>query len=354
MEKQLQRHEGNAYNRDIIAMTMPLFLMAFFYYGPRPLLLALAAVLTAKLTDRFASVLRGRVYDKTENSSVAFALIIVLMMPATVRFRVVVAAVIIAVLVAKEAFGGYNSYPFNPAAVGFCVAAVSWPAEIFRYPPPQNWLLNRQASFGELWQMWTFQNINLVEGPSSVLKAGGTPNLDIWQLMMGDYAGALGVTAALVLGACAVYLIVKKRLPLAAPFFFLLTSGLFAFFIPRIPGTPWEMTFVTGVLHRLNSVKFELMSGALLFAVVFLVDEPGTLPKNTLSRIIYGSLLGLATMLFRHFGTYELGTCFALLLVNAVSGYFDRAISRGAAPRGRVSAAAHKEQTVHKKEVAEP
>ena len=124
-------HEDNARNKDFIAMTMPRLAMGVFLYGPRVLLLALVGVITAKLSDRFAALLRGRSYDPTENLSVVVALVIVLMVPATVRYRVVVLAVLAAVLVSKEAFGGPGNYPFNPAAVGYCVEAGSFSEEMF-------------------------------------------------------------------------------------------------------------------------------------------------------------------------------------------------------------------------------
>ena len=36
----------------------------------------------------------------------------------------------------KEAFGGYGSYPFHPAAVGYVVAAVLASDQVCRYPQP--------------------------------------------------------------------------------------------------------------------------------------------------------------------------------------------------------------------------
>lgn len=336
-DQTLQVHPGHAMHRDIILMTLPLFLMSFFFYGPRPLVLAAIAVLTARVADRIAAGLRSRRYDATENSSVAFALIIVLMLPATVRFRVVIAAVLMAVLVAKEAFGGYQSYPFNPSAVGFCVVAVSWPDEVLRYPAPQTWLMNIPQDLSQLWKVWAFQDAPLTEGLSYTLKMGGLPNITIWDLLLGNYAGPLGSTASLVILACAAYLLVKKRINFAAPAFFLGTIALIAFFFPRFN----EISFATWPVDfwlRLQVVKFEVLSGAMVFAAIFLLCEPGTLPVNTSSRIIYGVLMGLATMMFRYFGTYELGTCFAFLLVNAISGYFDRAISgRIAKKKGAVT-----------------
>ena len=60
---------------------------------------------------------------------------------------------------------------------------------------------------------------------------------------------------------------------------------------------------------------------------VFLVPEPVTLPRHPLSRAIYGLLLGFASMMFRYYGTYETGVCFALLAINSVSGWLDRAVT---------------------------
>lgn len=327
-------HPGNAINKDFILMYLPIFIMAFFFYGARVILLALVGLITAGLTDRLAAMLRSRKYDRTENSSVTIALTIVLMMPATVELHVVVAAVAFAVLVGKEAFGGYMSYPFNPAAVGFCVAAVSWPEQMLRYPAPSGWVFQKGLTFSQLWDVWAFKNVTLMQGPSTTLRAGAMPKIDFWSLVLGNYASPMGIGCSLVIISCAVYLIVKKRIPVLAPLCFLGVIGILAFLFPRyteISLKTWPQDFML----RLQVVKFEGLSGGMFFAAVFLVGEPGTLPKNRISQIIYGTLLGIACMMFRYFGTYELSVCFAFLLVNAISGYFDRAIAGAGARRGK-------------------
>lgn len=75
-------------------------------------------------------------------------------------------------------------------------------------------------------------------------------------------------------------------------------------------------------------MKYEMLSGALIFAAVFLLGESVSAPKNRLARILYGVLTGFLTMMFRIYGSYELGVCFALLLSCAFSGYLDRLCSR--------------------------
>lgn len=323
-------HEGHALNRDFAMMTLPLLLMALFYYGPRVLVLALVAFLTAKLADRLSSLLRGRKYDRTENSSVVFALIIVLMMPVTVRFRVIIVGVLVAVMVGKEAFGGFQSYPFNPACVGFCVASVSWPTETYAYPAPINWIgqLQQNFSWETISKLLSMQDVPLQSGVSATLKAGGLPKVDFWDLLLGNYAGPLGISCAVVIAACALYLFIKKRLPPMAPIAFLATTVIIAFVFPRFTDISFA-TFPQDIMQRLQVVKYELLGSSALFAAVFLVPEPGTLPKNKLSRFVYGILLGVSVMMFRYFGNYNFGTCFGFLLVNAISGYFDRAIARG-------------------------
>ena len=97
------------YYLHVCFMTIPLLCMACFLYGLRPLLLCGAALLTGNLCDRLVSLLRRRVYRAGDFSNESFALIIALLMPATVDWYVVIMAVLAGVLIGKEVFGGYGS-----------------------------------------------------------------------------------------------------------------------------------------------------------------------------------------------------------------------------------------------------
>ena len=82
------------YYLHVCFMTIPLLCMACFLYGLRPLLLCGAALLTGNLCDRLVSLLRRRVYRAGDFSNESFALIIALLMPATVDWYVVIMAVL--------------------------------------------------------------------------------------------------------------------------------------------------------------------------------------------------------------------------------------------------------------------
>ena len=310
----LARHEAAGTYRDVILMTLPLLAISTYLNGWRVPVLCLVAVLTAHLCDRVAALMRRREYDKSDVSSLAFVLIVTMLLPASVPYYVVVSTATITVLVAKHAFGGYGSYIFYPPAVGYAVAAVSWPDLVFRYPQPFTRLTVASTT-----------EATLVSGASHTLAAGGLPNISIFNLLLGNYAGPLGTTAVLVVLACATFLWMRKRLTLAVPVGFLVACAGIAYFFPRLGGIglawPWQF-----VRYRLLIVLYELLSGALLFAAVFLINDPVTLPKSQLSRLVYGLLLGVATMMFRYYGAYDLGVCFAVLLMNAMVGPIDRTV----------------------------
>mgnify|MGYP000175796400 FL=1 len=115
-EQEQQLQKTGKYYKHICWMAVPPLCMACYLYGLRPLLLCGIAMLTGNLCDRLVSLLRHRVYQNGDLSNESFALVIALLMPVTVDIYVLVAAVLAGVLIGKEVFGGYGSYPFNPAA----------------------------------------------------------------------------------------------------------------------------------------------------------------------------------------------------------------------------------------------
>ena len=75
-------------NRDIVFMTLPLLALSTYFYGARPAVLCLTAAFTAMLCDHLVAWLRHRPCDKTENSSIPSALVLVLLLPATVALAI--------------------------------------------------------------------------------------------------------------------------------------------------------------------------------------------------------------------------------------------------------------------------
>lgn len=318
MDEALIRQQENElartgrYYKHICFLCLPLLCMSCYLYGLRPLLLCGFAALMGNVCDRLVSLLRRRVYQPGDYSNESFAIVIALLMPATVDWYVLAAAIAAGVFIGKEVFGGYGSYPFNPAAVGYAVAAVSWPEQVFRYPAP----------YADI-PLWNASGVPVSNTISDTLRSGGFINISGLSLSLGEYAAPMGTGSALILLACGFFLWMQKDIRLSASLSFLATAVLIAFLFPRQLGLA-DASLAVGTMFRLRCVRDELLTGAMLFSAVFLLNEPYTCAHHRLGRILYGALVGAATMGFRYFGVYETGVCFAILVVNSISGWLDR------------------------------
>jgi len=280
---------------------MPLIICACVIYSTRVLLICGTAFVTARIVDVAMAVIRKQDIDPDDKSSTVAALTFSMMLPVSIPLYVVVMTVAVTILVGKHAFGGKDAYPFSLAALAMCMAAVNWPSEVFRAVKPFT-----PVNF------WTGAAQTAVSG-STRIKNGGLPYISMLNLLLGNHAGAMGTSFIFILVAIAFYLLVTKRITWHIPLTFVTTCAAIAWFFPRIYG-----------ISRVDSLKFELLSSAVVFYAVFMLNEPATTPKNSKAKIVFGFLCGVLTMLFRYYGSFETGGCFALLLVNATEGYWDR------------------------------
>lgn len=287
--------------RDFLVVMLPLLAFSIYFYGARPIIIIMIAAVTAVLCDLLNSLLRQTPYDPSDISSILFAEVFAMLMPAAVNYGVIIAGVAITTLLGKHAFGGYENYPFHPAAFGVSLAAVCWPGQVFSYSRPFAPLLLGFDSGAEL-----------VNSSAHSLSFGGVPYVEISDLVAGNFVGALGATFGLVIIASLALLSAHHAMTAHVSLSFILTCAAFAFIFPRIPS------------GRLESVLYEVFSSAILFCAVFLAGEPSASPKNNGAKILYGFAAGLLTMLFRYYGQFDFGACFALLLVGPMSGFFDR------------------------------
>ena len=129
---------------------------------------------------------------------------------------------------------------------------------------------------------------------------------------MGDFAGPMGVTNALVLLSCAVYLILRKSIKWSVPFTFFATSALFVLLFPRVD-TP----------NHLN-VLYELCGSSIIFGGIFLLNDPVTIPKRNLSQVLYAFFGAIFAMLFQYYGAFAQGVPFAIIIINVFAPLLDR------------------------------
>lgn len=292
--------------RDYIIAMVPLLALASYLYGKRPLLLCAVAVVTAVLCDGLVSLLRRMPPDLTDLSGPMFALMFTLMLPASARYETAALGVAFTVLLGKHAFGGYEQYPFHPVAFGFAFASACWPEELYHYP----------RAFSAI-GIGADSGANVYAGVAEAMRYGGVPSTSKTDLILGSYPGPMGATFCLVILACMVLFVVHRTISWRIVFSYLATCAVWAFLFPRIQAT------------RFESVLYEMLTGAIIFCAVFIVPEPSVTPVSPLAKYLFGGVYGILTMMFRTFGPYEMGVCFAALLIGPLAPAFERLVQPG-------------------------
>ena len=187
-----------------------------------------------------------------------------------------------------------------------------WPERVYRYPAPGTWL-----------PLLNTVDTPLVQGINATLRDGGLPSDSTMNLLTGNFAGALGTSAALVVAACGLFLLVRGHVKLTVLVPFLAFCIGLPWLLPQLnelPAFSWPWEYVR---QRIYLEKYVILSGTVLFGGLFLICEPVTMPNRTSSRILYGAALGIATHAFRAVSPYESAVCFALLIVGAIPEWLD-------------------------------
>ena len=285
---------------DILITLIPVSCMAVYFYGVRVLVMLAFAVLTGAAADLISRLFLRQKWEKYDFSAIVTAVVFTLILPATAPYWMVALGVALAIFVAKAPFGGYGKNIFNPAAFSAAFMVMTWPDIMLRYP----------SVFSHIGLEAT-PDVTLNHSANYYLLIGGKPNINLMDALLGNFSGPIGATCILVICACGLYLLVRRtmswQLPLGAFSVVLIWSVIFQ----RV-GTSW-----------IQSITYELISGVLVFGVIFMASDPQTTPRTGGGKLFFGILLGLVTMLFRSFGASELSFVFALLLANALSELCD-------------------------------
>ena len=265
------QHSSSAMMWDMLAVLVITSVLPVVYHGWRAAMLVVVSMAACLLAYIFFQLVTGRKIWITDASPLITGAIIALLMPANVPFWIVITADLFAILAAKEPFGGTGRTPFNPAAAGIAFVTVLWPEQVFSYYSMKSGMsLTLMA-----------QNLPMGQSPAALLKNGIQPEIMPFEMLWGRYEGPMGATAAAVIIAGAVFLIVRKSADWRPMVFFVITAAIYAAVFPRLLG------------GAVISVKYELLSGSLLFCACYLASDPCTSPRTSIGKCLYGVLGGL-------------------------------------------------------------
>lgn len=287
---------------------LPATLMAVYYFGMRAVMILVASIATALISEALFQRAMKRPVTLADGSAFLTGLLLALNVPSSVPLYIPVVGSFAAVVITKQLFGGLGFNIFNPALIGRALILVSFPKQMTTYFEPAAGVL----AAVDVKTTATPLGILKEEGMARLLEVFNTKAQLYQHLFVGNRAGSLGETsvAALLLGGA--FLLLKRYITWHIPFSFIATVGL--------------VTWVIGGKEGLFSgdAVFHMLSGGLILGAFFMATDYVTGPSVRSAQIVFGACAGLLTALIRLKGGYPEGVMFAILIMNSFSPLLDR------------------------------
>ncbi|MFC1308616.1 MAG: RnfABCDGE type electron transport complex subunit D [gamma proteobacterium symbiont of Clathrolucina costata] len=299
--------------KDLLYALLPATLAGIWLFGLGALLVIVASVLGAVLTEWIFSPGDQRWQRLLDGSGVLTGLLLGLTLPPALPLWMAFLGGVVSIGIGKVIWGGLGHNLFNPALVGRAFLLATFPNAM------TTWSV--QAS-GEGFLLWYPSNFALpfmqphydtvsAATPLGLMKFEQQPT-PLVDLALGNSAGCIGETSGLLLLAGGIYLLLRRDIDWRIPVGILLSAALFS-----------------GVLYAIDTVRypdplFTLLSGGLLLAAFYMATDPVTSPLTPRGAWIFAIGIGLLVVLIRLFGGFPEGVMYAILLMNAATPLIDR------------------------------
>ena len=289
----------------LIAM-LPLVIWGIYIFGFRVLSLLIISLICCTGFEVLSEVILNLPITVTNLSSTVTAVLITLMLPASVPFWIPVFCAFIAIIPQKLLVGKADFQWFNPALIARVVSSALFPKIMSSYPEPRSFI-SALSFFPE----YTEAELTSL----ATLKLKQLPQIALSGEFFGKTAGAIGEISAFLIIIGFIYLIVTKTVTWQVPVVFAVSAAIPFYLFPQLP-------FSSDML-ALKFAGFELVSGGFLFGAVFIAASCFSSPKTQTAKLIYGVGCGLLSVLFRiALKSYD-GVYLAVLIMSLLSRPLD-------------------------------
>jgi electron transport complex protein RnfD len=313
--------------RRVLYALVPAALCYTWFFGYGLALNFLLAAAGALLTEAAVLRLRGRRTRRAlrDFSALVTAALLAFALPPLVPGWIPLLGGGVAIVLAKQLYGGLGRNLFNPAMVGYAVLLLSFPVEMTQWVPPRMGDLDYHAlSFAEQLS-YTFSghppaatNVDALTRatPLDLVKEGVRAGRSFLEIrggaLFGDFGGRGWEWVANLIAVGGLYLLytgaIRWHIPVSMLSGLLIPATLFSLLDPARYAPP----------------GFHLFSGASMLGAFFIATDPVSAAATVRGRLIYGAGIGLLTWVLRTWGSYPDGLAFAVLLMNATVPLIDR------------------------------
>jgi Na+-translocating ferredoxin:NAD+ oxidoreductase subunit D len=284
----------------VIASLLPATLFAVRLFGARALAMVLVSVGSAVASEWLFRLALKRSSSVGDLSAVVTGLLLALTLPPSLPLWMCAMGSVVAIVVAKEFFGGLGSNPFNPALIGRAFLLMSFPAEMTSWRRPFAGVVDAASSATPL------NMIKQGSGMADVVASIGARDYGgfLWQLFLGNRGGSLGESSILLIAIGGLFLLAIGAIRLWIPLAMLASTALFSWLLGMDP-------------------ILALLSGGVAFGAIFMATDYSTSPMTAKGMLIYGAGIGLLVVLIRKLGGFPEGVTYGILVMNMLSPYLD-------------------------------
>lgn len=268
--------------------------------------------------------LRGRAAGRflADGSAVVTGALLGLALPPLTPWWIPVVAVLFAIVVAKQLYGGLGYNPFNPAMVGYVVVLISFPRELSLWASPVgigahtlNLAQTLQLVFANHFPAGLNWDAVTSATPLDAVKIGRGLDKTMSEIgsapVFGDYGGIGWEWVNLWYLVGGVWLLRERVIRWQIP-----AGMLGALFL-------MALAFYLNSPDRFPSPLFHMFSGATMLGAFFIATDPVSASTTNRGRLIYGAGIGILVYVIRTWGGYPEGVAFAVLLMNMAAPTID-------------------------------
>jgi Na+-translocating ferredoxin:NAD+ oxidoreductase subunit D len=274
----------------VVVTLLPIVAAAVYFFGPRALAVIAAAVVGAVATERLVGP-GGALRD---GSAAITGLLLGLTLPSGLPLWMAVLGGAFGIGFGKVIFGGLGHNVFNPALLGRAFLQAAFPVALTTWPEVRGVDAVTAAT-----------PLGLMKFEAEMTEA--------MPLLLGNTGGSLGETAGLLILLCGGYLAWKNYLNWRIPASIFATVAVFSAIFQQIDAT------------RYPSPVFMLFSGGLMLGAVYMATDMVTSPVTHAGAWIFGFGIGFLVVLIRLWGGLPEGVMYAILFMNALVPFINRA-----------------------------
>ncbi len=294
--------------RDVLIALTPAAIMGVLAFGFYALLVIAVSIAACVIFEAGFQKFTKQKITICDLSAVVTGLLLALNLPAYVPLWVPIVGGFVAIVIAKQLFGGIGQNFINPALAARAFLVASYPTDMtgsaFTEPI---WLQNISEWFSSGF-VSNATDATTYATPLAVVKASSEfvpQSNDIINALIGNVGGCIGETCAIALILGGLYLLIRKVISWRIPVTYIATVFILTWAFGRVP-------------------YYEIFIGGLMLGAFFMATDYVSSPVTPVGQIIMAVGCGVLTAVIRVYGGYPEGVSYSILIMNLVVPLIDR------------------------------